>query len=217
MRAAFALIVLCGCSRVAPRLATTNPGGSPTALVSEDAGHALAAAPSASSARAVAARNVAHATLAGVRVATTLPEGWKLLDAESDETTGLVAFGPDGATGAATTAFLDGSQVVRMPGSLAQAQAQALARHECPAPGDCSVLGAEALPGGGFLVTVRASQDLLVQAWRAVTADHPVRCGFDAPSRTMNGSPASWLGDPNALARVRAEGEGICRSVVAAP
>ncbi|HSY22565.1 MAG TPA: hypothetical protein VK841_10650 [Polyangiaceae bacterium] len=214
MRAALVLLVLCGCSREVPRLATTDPVATPTAPVREDAGHA---SPAAASAPILAARNVAHTTLAGVRVNTTLPEGWKLLAAESDEATGLVAFGPDDASGAATTAFLDGSQIARMPGSLAQAQAQALARHECPGPNDCSVLGAEALPGGGFLVTVRASQDLLVQSWRAVTADHPVRCGFDAPSRTKNGSPASWLGDPNALARVRAEGEGICRSVAAPP
>jgi hypothetical protein len=214
MRAALALVVLCGCSREAPRSATTDPVAPPTVLASEDAAHT---SPAAASAPILAARNVVHTTLAGVRVDATLPAGWMLVAGESDETVGLVAFAPDDASGAATTAFLDGSQVVRMPASLAQAQAQALARDECPGPHDCAVLGADALPDGGFLVTVRASKDFLVQAWRAVTADHPVRCGFDAPARTRNGSRASWLDDPTALARVRAEGEGICRSVAAPP
>jgi hypothetical protein len=115
------------------------------------------------------------------------------------------------------TAFLDGSLVARFPRSMLDAQNQAVDRDECRGPDGCAVLGKDAADGL-FIVTVREPRALVVTAWRRLTSDQAVRCGFE-----MTGLPASGRSktvaaadEIPAVARARAEGEAICRSVQAA-
>jgi hypothetical protein len=147
-----------------------------------------------------------------------LPSGWDLVANQSDEGTGLVAFAP-GANSKerGATAFLDGSLVARFPRSMLDAQNQAVDRDECRGPDGCAVLGKDAADGL-FVVTVREPRALVVTAWRRLTSDQAVRCGFE-----MTGLPATGRSktvgvadETPAVARARAEGEAICRSVKAA-
>ena len=206
----FVLLSAAACSRRdAPAPAAGNSltqGASPPGPV---------ASPAPSGGAGPRSAHVVTMTLAKLPVEVALPSGWSVLEAQSDRETGLVALGSTEADGA--SAFLDGSQIVRVPASAGEATAAALARDACAKPSDCSVLGTEALPGG-FLVSLRTPHAVAVESWRAGPPDHALRCGFevsDLDSRT--GRPSTWLYDPDAVARARKQGEELCRSARATP
>ncbi|HLK35389.1 MAG TPA: hypothetical protein VKU41_01470 [Polyangiaceae bacterium] len=151
-------------------------------------------------------------TLAKLPVEVALPSGWSILEGQSDRETGLVALGPTADDPWAVTAFLDASQIVRVPPSAPEATAAALARDACAKPGDCTVLGSESIPGG-YLVSLRTPHAVAVESWRTAPLDHALRCGFEASDfDPRSGRASTWLYDPDAVARARRQGEELCRS-----
>ncbi len=216
----FAVLVLgAACTRGAgPRESAAASGAPPpangtskNAAASSGAGAAadVSAPPSAPPPALASPTRVA---LAGLPVEVALPPGWGLLANQSDEGEGLAAFGPaedDART--TSTAFLDGSQMARVPSSIAQATGEALARDACAKPADCVVLASEAIPGG-YLVSLRTPQAVVVESWRSASGDRALRCGFEASALHGPAHGSSWLDDPEAVARARARGESVCRS-----
>lgn len=155
-------------------------------------------------------------TLARLPVDVALPTGWRILARQSDEGEGLVAFGPDEESGETATAFLDGSQIARVPATPSEATTEALARDVCAKPSACTVLAAETI-AGGYLVSVRMPRAIVVESWHAAPLGRAVRCGFERSASDAAPGAATWLDEPDAVARARSEGEDICRSVKVAP
>ena len=79
------------------------------------------------------------------------------------------------------------------------------------APLQARVLGAEQLPGGGFLITTVAADRLGVHAWRP-NGKRPWHCGGEDFRDPNFVAPPSWLDDPKLLAQARVELEAPCRS-----
>jgi hypothetical protein len=218
-------LLLSGCSREAthpdPAVANAVPpsSGEPSARApspGDPPASANLSAPVASGSRpAPLTMHVVRTTLAKLPTEVALPSGWRILAGQSDEGAGLVAFGPDDDSGETATAFLDGSQVARVPASPSEATTEALERDACAKPSACTVLGTETVPGG-YLVSVRMPRAIAVESWRTAPQGRAVRCGFERSAIEASGA-ASWLDDPGAVARARGEGEDICRSVKAAP
>jgi hypothetical protein len=174
-----------------------------------------AAVPATSGSRPVSlAIHVVRTTLAKMPVEVALPTGWRIVVSQSDEGEGLVAFGPDEDSRESATAFLDGSQVARVPVSPSKATAEAFARDACERSSACTVLGAETLPGG-YLVSVRMPRAVAVESWRVGPEGRVVRCGFERSVLDTAADGATWLDEPEAVAVARREGEDICRSAKA--
>ncbi len=195
------IALLAGCRKDAP---TPEKPAAPAPVPASSS----ASAPPTSTAPAPAggSTRVVRVTLASLRAAVTLPAGWDVLASQSDESAGLVAFGPSNDNGASV--FLDGTVTTRVPASAPLATRESLAHDACAKPAVCTALATETLPGG-FLVSVRMPKSVFVESWRAFAPTRAVRCGFEAAPA---GSGA-WLDDAAAVARARKLGEEICRSV----
>jgi hypothetical protein len=161
---------------------------------------------------------VVRVTLAKLPVEVALPKGWEVDARQSDEGQGLVAFSATEYSDPATAIFLDGTLTVRVPATSAEARNKILDFDECAKPSSCPVLATEALPGGGFLVSARTSEKVVVESWRAAPSGRAVRCGFSVSAiPALRGHLANWLDDPDAVARARIRGEEVCRSVKPVP
>lgn len=154
-----------------------------------------------------------------MRVEIVLPVGWNLIPQQSDESSGLVAFAPDRRQQGivpeqASSVFLDGTREgAAMPGSLADAVAEAQAREQCNSPADCVVLGREGLPGGGYLVSIKTPQSVHVESWRMGPGNRAVRCGAEmSVAAEVQPGGKTWLDDHSAVQRAQARVEAICRS-----
>ena len=157
-------------------------------------------------------------SLGDTRAELVLPAGWQLLPDQSDESVGLVAFGigPQraGMPEQVPSAFLDGtSEGAVTPRSLSDAEKETLIgdRTRCKTPVDCTVLGREVLPGGGYLVTIKSPQAVFAQSWHP-SQRRSVRCGAEISAPSSH-SPSTWINDPQAVKTARDTVEGICRSV----
>jgi hypothetical protein len=218
--------LLSGCSREAthPDRSVSNglaasAGEPPVSAASGDAPPASASAPAPAVGGARPApltMHVVRTTLAKMPAEVALPAGWRVLARQSDEGEGLVAFGPDDDSRETATAFLDGSQVARVPASPSEATTEALARDACAKPSACALLGAETIPGG-YLVSVRMPRAIAVESWHAAPGGRALRCGFERSALDAAPDAATWLDEPDAVAQARREGEDICRSAKAAP
>jgi hypothetical protein len=78
-------------------------------------------------------------------------------------------------------------------------------------------LASETVPGG-YLVSVRMPNAVVVESWRAGPLGRAVHCGFEASAlKVPTTHGASWLDDPDAVARAQGRGKNICGSVKPPP
>jgi hypothetical protein len=215
------LAIVVGCRRDAalsvPTISgTVTPTGSAPSSSAPSPSASTPLAPNVASAGAPTPTRVVRVTLVRWPVEVALPGGWEMVARLSDEAQGLVAFSPTEYSERAASAFLDGTPTVRVPASSAQADSEILDLPECPKPSVCPVLTTEALPGGGFLVSARTPQAVVVRSWRAAPSGRAVRCGFEVSAIGTLPGP-KWLNDPDAVARARIRGEEFCRSVKPVP
>ena len=167
--------------------------------------------------------HITTVSLNGMPVGLVLPAGWKLLPAQSDEDAGMVAFSPDrpvlGVPEQQASAFLDGTREgAVVPASLASATEQVLAHDWCKSPAVCTVRDREALPGGGYLVSIKTPQSVFVESWLPAPNGRGVRCGGEVSAlAALHIHPKTWLDDPTEVDRAGVTIEAICRSVTMTP
>jgi hypothetical protein len=160
------------------------------------------------------AHHIAAVTLVGLKLEVTIPGGWETVQNQYDPNGGTAVFEPNDDSGERGTSFVDASKDARVPESAAKALAEVTARDGCSGPAGCTVLADEAVPGGGYLVSVREAKAVFVESWRTIAPGRALRCGFELSEismATLHGG--TWLDDPTAVGRARKEGEDICRSV----
>jgi hypothetical protein len=194
-----ALLVAAGCDRGAPPA---------------PAGPAPTAAPSTAAPNAAPAHHTVAVTLRGLKIEVTIPGGWETVQNQYDPSGGTAVFEPNDDSGEKGTSFVDASKDAHVPESAAKALAEVTARDGCSGPGGCTVLANEAVPGGGYLVSVREAKGVFVESWRTVASGRALRCGFELSEivvATLHGG--TWLDDATAVGRARKEGEDLCRSV----
>ncbi len=167
----------------------------------------------------------ATVTLAGVLVGIRLPDGVRMREddeAVTGEATthdelaeGFAAFQPPpprlGIPAHSPSWFLTAQPEDRMPASQAEA-VEWVRKSDLPV----TVLGSEALPGGGFLVTTRSPNRIAVQAWHPNGA-RALRCGGEDFRDPNHVAPPSWLDDPAQLAAARETLEAPCRTARVIP
>ena len=156
-------------------------------------------------------------TLDGMRVEITLPDDMRLDAKESDEKLGMVAFDRErdhplvGAPEQAITAFLTGTRHVTVQASLSEAVTQARVDF-CDRSTRCDELSREALPSGGFLVTVRNDKGVQTVTTKPGSPGRAFVCGAAASTLFVEPGKKTWLDDASEIKKARDVVEGICRS-----
>ena len=163
------------------------------------------------------ATHATSVTLDGMRVEITLPDDMRLDAKESDEKLGMVAFDRErdhpmiGAPEQAITAFLTGTRNVTVQASLSEAVTQARVDF-CDKSTRCDELSREALPSGGFLVTVRNDKGVQTVVTKAGSPGRAFVCGAAASTLFVEPGKKTWLDDAAEIKKARDTVETICRS-----
>ena len=152
-----------------------------------------------------------------MRVEIALPDDMRLDAKESDESLGSVAFDRErdhpvvGAPRQSITAFLTGTRNVVVQASLADAVSEARADF-CPRSARCDELLREALPSGGWIVTLRTDKAVQTVATKPGSPGRAFVCGAEAFALFADPGQKTWLDDAAEIKKARDVIEGICRS-----
>ncbi len=145
--------------------------------------------------------------------------GYRLLEDQSDPSTGLLAFAAEQpAVDRTASLFLDGSRSVTLPKSPKEALASVIADDVCKAAGACTELNNVVLPNQGLLVTVRKPHSIYTEVWRQNAQERVVRCGAEL-SELGAASPSHkrWLDDDAKVHEAQLANEALCRGVTPLP
>lgn len=156
-------------------------------------------------------------TLQGLPVKITLPNEFHRTK-DSDESIGTVAFEREGdrplvrSPEQIVSVALIGTKGVTMPSSLDAAVAKTRVEFCQGDPTKCTVLGREALPGGGYLVTVKDVRAVTVEVMRPAPQGRAFMCEAYAANMLADGTAKTWLDDSAQVQRAQSMVEAICRT-----